>query len=356
MFYIALFSVTEILFLLGEFFLKNKNKILFWIFGLLAIFILCYFAGVRDFSVGADVETYVVKANEIANSSTIEEYFNFFGKNEYLYYGLIYVSSRFDQSLFLTLFLNEFVIVFPVFLSLYLMRNKVCISLGMLIYLFLFYNLSFCYLRQFFAVSLGVLSYVIFDRRKIISILLLISIAFIHFLSVLFIVIIIFCKLKLPKFVYFLSIFICLLGWILIPEILNLLKNIGILPAVYIESFYDAAETSGLPIGELVIYSVLYLICIKFCLKRKKYDLFAIFSIGIITILISVSSSYFSRISFYFKFFLILYLPIIYKKIKNRDNKIFFALLVLVLVILAWFWIVVRIDSENTYPYIFRNT
>ena len=79
MFYIALFSVTEILFLLGEFFLKNKNKILVWIFGLLAIFILCYFAGVRDFSVGADVETYVVKANEIANSSTIEEYFNLTG-------------------------------------------------------------------------------------------------------------------------------------------------------------------------------------------------------------------------------------------------------------------------------------
>ena len=138
---------------------KLKGLLLF-----LAVLIPAIVAGMRADIIGTDVRSYIEPLQYFANSSNkYSDFINYSGplyNGEYLsrfekgYVSLIYLCSRFDKSLFLTLFVCELIILGTLIGGLYKFNKKhhLSICLGLFIFLTLFYNLSFNLSRQCIAI------------------------------------------------------------------------------------------------------------------------------------------------------------------------------------------------------------
>lgn len=174
-FYLVVFAITILCFYLSEHLTKEQQKYSKYI-SFVGILFICLVAGMRGKDVGIDVKNYIVNYCNIAkNYNRLYDIFNSVYLdigNEYLFGFLLYICTRFNNSVQLLLFALQFLTIWPIYIACELFKKKYkefSITFAMSIYLFLYFNNSLNMMRQSVAVAfiiLGVVS-IIVNKNKI---------------------------------------------------------------------------------------------------------------------------------------------------------------------------------------------
>lgn len=361
--YLLIFGICFLFFLLAEKALQKKQYFRhFVVYSTIGISILCLFAGARDYTIGVDVIHYVYPAYKDALLVDFQTYLSVYTK-EQLYYIIAYFSSRIGSGMFFLLFINEAIIVLPLAIAFYKLKDRFSYSFAMLMYMLLFYNFSLCYMRQFCAISILVLvSVLLREQNYRWSIILCIIAFFFHSSSIIISVALFVVKFLKKWYQMALAIFVFLAALLLSTRLLPVLMTLGVIPSEYVERFYATMTSGGINIGELALYSIIYFvpICLSFR-YMKRNDLVNYYKacsfIGWIMILASsLISIYFYRLTFYFRFFALITLANSTKEtvVKGKVNRMLLYAFVLLICLVHWWWFTIYINLEQTYPYMFQ--
>ena len=339
----------------------KKNKIIFLVFSCIAILLPSILAGLRDKSIGIDVEWYIIPS---LNQVTKMSYYDFMASlstPEYFFYTLIYLVQFLPNPLFWALFFVELLIVTPLYISAFMNRKNVHPTFVLFAFFMLIYNFSFSLMRQFIAASFIVLAISLFYYRKekVLPLILLICSIFFHSSSVFIILITVLFYLfrRSSVFLFFLSV-LMLISIANIGSILLLLSNFSNVFLRYYNSFMNRENESSFFTVEIANFIFLILIyrflCNRSYLKANKMYLFhLLFLFGVFLSFGSIFSSYVIRFSYYFRFFGIFTLSLpLNKNIKaTGDKKIFCRCGIILLLVIYWVYFVVYKNFYNTFPY-----
>lgn len=171
MIYLLMFLLS-LVFMWSGFTLK-KNKIIKRILIITSLLIPCIMAGVRGLTVGTDTSGYVW--NLYSNAKNIEHFLGMISFSDWLYYStdylylfITYIIGHNQLPFQLLLFVYEFLIVIPIFISLNLnKKNDKNVLFGMFLFYMTFYNLSLNMVRQSIAIAFTILSFSILKNKNI---------------------------------------------------------------------------------------------------------------------------------------------------------------------------------------------
>lgn len=145
---------------------KTENKILWLLFSALGIFVICYFSGVRDLTIGTDTSIYPYKAYIYASNSASFKIFYTQASNEIvsepLYILMVYFTTKRFGTFSSVLFVTTLLTVLPVYISLNQINQtyrKNYVWFAMLIFYLMYFPFSFNLGRQFIAIGISTLSY-----------------------------------------------------------------------------------------------------------------------------------------------------------------------------------------------------
>lgn len=158
----------------AEYFFKRKSQTLGVFFSILSILILTWICGARDLSIGTDIRVY---GNTTFQTATVSPSFSKFidsltsiygssGETEFGYLFLNFIVSRFTNNTHIFLFILGLVINSLIYVSIYLMRNEIGLTLPYLTYCFLFFGTTLNLLRQSVALSFVLLGVVLLYKKK----------------------------------------------------------------------------------------------------------------------------------------------------------------------------------------------
>ena len=352
-----------LVYILTTIFMKTNRKSskFSFLFLILAVLIPSILAGMRDLSVGTDVNVYVAKYYEFArHSNSIFTFFNSY-KLDVGYGGVTYLISKISYNVHIFLFFIELLIVFPVFISAYKLKNKIPMNLFCLIYMLTFYNMSFNIVRQSLAISFIILSFTYFitnENKK--SLFYAIVAVLFHSTSIIFLIIPIIYKylnqkLKREKLIAI------LLVLVLIPIfyskiLLFMINNVGIISSRY-SIYLEQLETSNFSAFQIGYRIIIFLILILHSkeLKNDNNNFYIAMSFAnIIFYLLNNVVLYAGRISFYFSAVANLFgLGIIYYNIKAPKKRIMYFLIIVSILVSYWYIQYIILKSGDTYPFKF---
>ena len=161
--YIFVFFIVIAISVCFEF---SKNKILKGIFGISIVLILSIFGGVRDLTIGTDVLIYGEKSFQSALL-----YESFFKLYNYLrldigYLFLTFIVSKFSSNINFFLFILQLICNGVVLKVLADNRKKGSVTIGLIIYLGIYYCRTFNFLRQSIAIVIILYGYKFLDEDK----------------------------------------------------------------------------------------------------------------------------------------------------------------------------------------------
>ena len=136
--------------------LKEKpNRLKHIIMVAFIIMLPAVLAGLRDYSIGTDVQIYAKSVFENAvRSSSVNSVLERYSELEPGFLMLAFIVSRITSSVHFFLFSIAFIIQLFVYLALYRTRNYCSIFMGESVYLFLIYNASLNMMRQTIAMAI----------------------------------------------------------------------------------------------------------------------------------------------------------------------------------------------------------
>ena len=142
----------------------------------LALMMPCILAGFRAISVGSDTGDYPLSLFKIAQYSDYITYlgstFDHMWVRDYVYdMGIgyatfIYVIALFTEKYMVVLFLTEFVIVVCVFRAIFISLSQRYRWIGMLLFYFMYYNVTLNNMRQWMAMAILLLAFAHFIKRN----------------------------------------------------------------------------------------------------------------------------------------------------------------------------------------------
>lgn len=368
LYYLMMFIIVLIITYYAELkYKKNKIKV-GHIFSIIIIFLLSVFAGMRDYSVGIDVSIYVVPYFEKAQISSNLWQFIIDSNIEPLFGVIIYLNAKYAKDLFYTLFLCQLLTITPIYLCIYKKRKDISITLSVMIYLFLFYNLSFCIIRQCISIALIMYAFICCKDKRIKKIsIFIISILF-HYSSIIFLSIIIILKIFQNKrysvIINIILITIAVMSIFFISDIIGFLSNdLHIIRNMYYDVFITMMENKNndISIFETFLKGIFILFPYFLSLKRKNTELaeyteMAYYSFfGYVLSFAAVISQYLVRLSYFFSFYMIFTLSQSAYFFKNRKNKYTeYKLTLFILLIVYWYVVYVKWNWFGTVPYVFK--
>ncbi len=343
---------------------RTKNKPAYWFLVGISLLLTAAMAGLRDYTVGADVLTYGNGTFYAAlrNHSLISCLDRIDLEDGYV--AINYFISRFTDNLHWFYFIIALLMNIFVFAALhrYKKNNAFSEALGMFIYYCTFYNQSLNILRQSLAVAIFFLaiSYM-FEKKYIKYTILCIAAALFHISAII-------CILFLPIYVLIkkyptlkMSILI-IAGSATVVAMYAVISewmiDKGIFPEKYIRYIGDQREFAFK--WDSLIVRLPILLFGKYTFKQfKKTNYINIFLtlmiiLEIVFMQLAVFVEYASRISIYvmaFRAFLLVNMILTtYKENKNHIDY-GFALIVILYVIVVWFCSVIIQNNNFTYPY-----
>lgn len=349
---------------------KIKNKEIFFL--VFSFIILFFVSGLRNNYVGADTATYISTFNIIKNiplSQSFELYF----ESGYILYNYV-IGLFFDNAQFLII-ISSFIIIIAITTFIYKNSANVYMSLYLFITLMFYYD-SMNIMRQFLAVSVILYGFEFVKSRKFIKYLVCVIIAtFLHTTAIISILIYFLYSWQFSYKRIFL-LFICsLVGYSLLNPILIIVFEL--LPryasyetrlgsnnfASYIAAFmyfvivlfgliilrYDYSKSKKYQIGDLLKQNDNLLINDN----TNSYIYSPLTYIMVITTVLNFLAIEFNilgRADIYFSIFVIIYLPNVINKIKNKNIKflsyffilIFCTLYNIIIFLLRpdWHWVI----------------
>ena len=355
---------------------KNTNKRVYLILSALGIFIPCFVAGVRDYSIGTDVNLYV---NPLYRASLhFNNFFDYIKStgsevNDLGYLFLTFISGKISKDIFTLFFLSEFLIIYPVYKALKNINNNdnnKIVIFGMFILYMVLFNLSLNMVRQSIAISLSILSFSYFIKEdKFKTILFLILAYSFHSSSLVMIATFVFynffknekTEVKSNLLFEYLVVSIIITIIFLLPNIIIFLIDINLLDSTHFRRMLDNPNNYDINFIRTTWYIIFYLI---FALNRKKsrenipnsqFYIFMSF-ISIIILQLGAVIQFTERIGYYLLYTtLIVGIPFltINKKtsIIKRNNT---TLIIIIVFVSYWFYWFVLKGSSQTYPFVFR--
>lgn len=346
---------------------KNKGNIKYWLFVVLAVLFISFFAGCRDIGIGIDTETYSQSYFENADYSSFYDFVQdlpyYMGDKGYL--ALNYLSHLFDNHIWIALFFTALWIYGFAFIAGALFARKLSFrfELFVFLYLFIFYNTTFNLMRQHCALSVIMLAYYYFyvKNYKISFVLLVIS-YFFHtsVVAVLPLPILYFlCEMKNKT----------LQTWILVGVVLVLIASISFfyqfieLLSVYDiisdaysdrygnDTMYESrSSVSPFQVIFMVIPFVLYYLSYRKCiLDSQEYRFNILIHIMYVFFwFFSLISIYLFRLGFYYQFVQLFTLPYIFRDGALRKE---YKWLSLIYIAAFWWYNFIFHATHGTYPY-----
>lgn len=353
---------------------RESNKKLFKILSFIAIMIPCLIAGLRDYSIGTDVNLYV---NPLFNVSlyfnNFFDYINSTGSevNDIGYLFLTFISGKLSKDIFWLFFLSEFLIIAPIYKALLnVTKNKKIIICGIFIFFMVLYNLSLNMVRQSIAIAFSMLSfsYFIKGNKPKTFIFLLIALSF-HSSSIIMLVTFAFYHFfhkektnakKSFMFEYFVFSIITI-SIIMLPNILSFLIKIELLDAKHFGRLLENSSKYDINFIRTAWYIIFYFL---FLFNKKRFSInisnsqfynFLSF-ISIVILQLGAVVQFSERIGYYF-FFISLILGVPFLIVDNENKKIkrdYLVLIIFVVFFAYWFYWSIYIGSNQTYPFVFR--
>ncbi len=230
--YLLVFVIVEILAIICNKVEKNKNT---KIFAFMIIMILSIFAGVRDLTIGTDVNVYGANWFQIAcDCQSFEDYISLINTTDIGYLFINYIVSRFTTNVNVFLFIIQLICNSLVIITLYKYRERCPFWLSLLTYLSIFYCRTFNILRQSIALSILFYSIKYLYKNKNLKYLIAIIISSLfHYTAVFGVVILVLkriCESKSKyKNLYLLLIFlITIVSVYFIKDVIAILYSIGL--------------------------------------------------------------------------------------------------------------------------------
>lgn len=363
MIYIITFLISIFLVLLSNNY-KHKNKKFSIFLSVLAVVVVAFIAGARDYSIGTDTSGY---ANIIFNyAKTYPNIFDFYshaaiwGEGGYLF--LNYAVARFTSDPHIYYFVLGFIMYGLTLWSLWrYSKFGFSVTLAWACYLFLFYGDTLNAMRQMLACSIVFFAFSYFLEKKYISYVLLMLLAFSCHKSALLgiapaVVYLVLQKKdkKSVKLLIVIGVFVFALFY---EYIAQALMNIGLLPA----DRYDKYLASGIPFDlNALILRLPFLMFIyawyklyKGETKEKQVFFDTVLMLVIIDLLFSQMRSivvWLYRLTLYFGMYRCIgYSRIIHSNIKS--NKIFLSVVLLLYLIVLFVYQIMYQGNNGIYPY-----
>lgn len=159
MIYIFIFSLTGLLIYQSEYYEKKHKKILSDLIAIAAVLTISTFAGLRDISVGTDVEYYLVKHFNWASmfKGRMWEYVVYlttFEEVEPIYAFVQYIGYHIFHKVNFVLFILSFITHTFIYFGIKKKENEISVSFGWIIYCFIYFNTSLNIVRQSCAVAI----------------------------------------------------------------------------------------------------------------------------------------------------------------------------------------------------------
>lgn len=369
--YLVTFGVSSMMFYLSST-SQRKSRRNFW--AVMGILVLAVLAGLRDASVGTDVNVYGrALYTQALNSSGFISYFSGHATSllsEPGYYLLTYFLSLFFKDYHWGLFVYQLLPLMFVYLAMKRCEKlfNTPVWLGMLLYDLMLYNYSLNIIRQ--CIAVGFVFYgvtFLFEKRyKPFVILIFLAVSF-HTMGIIgFAILPMYLILQQGRFISQRkqmkrgAIFIFLLFALLISgsQIVAFLVNRGLLREFYLQYLSGgrySGSTTGVPwiiVFGHIIYTLVLILYKRFTDNRGGESLFLIMS----SIIVGIASfavgyiQYIDRLNFFFVPLQAVGLANIYNC--NRPKRIY-AFLIIGFALMLWYYAIVMKGSGETIPYKF---
>lgn len=375
MIYVLMFVGSLLLFNIALKF-RFTNKKVFVLFSLIALVLPCFLAGVRDYSIGTDVNLYVEPLYRVSKCfSHFFDFVNMSGSevNDYGYLFLTFICGKLSNDIFLLFFLSELLVIAPIYKSLLNMTDKSKpILYGIFIFYMVLYNLSFNMVRQSIAIAFSILSFTYFLKKKNLKSILSLIIAFcFHSSSIIMLTTFILSTFfesrksnsKDTVGLRYLIVIILILVVILFPNIIRMLINLGLLNAKHFSrllGYYNNIDINFVRTAWYIAFYLLFLLNKGKLSKNLSNSYFYSFLsfISIIILQLGAVVQFSERIGYYY-FFITLILGVPFMCFNNNsDNSIkrksIINLIVIFIFFSYWFYWSIYIGSNQTYPFVFR--
>lgn len=380
-------AIYIIAYMVSCFFLyeSEKNKRLSLICVFLGLGIPCILAGMRAYTVGVDIQTYILPTYNLAKEYNSFIYFFFYYKEvflhgvkipEFAYLFLVYFTTKIFVSVQFVLFNIHLMIVIPIYLGLKRLNKiyKISIWYGMLIFYFMFFNISLCVMRQYMSIAFVFLgtAYLLTGSKKKFFLYCFIGFLF-HSAAVVSVIIymtyIIMNKkndlvLKISEsrsilikdIKYYLSIFVSVIVVLSFNKLTSILSYFNLdYYAKYIDSNIANSTSNAMKFLREIPFILLILATSKgFKSKNKNAQFYLLLYIyNVIILLFSINNAYFYRIAYYFSIFNTILFPSLILSLNNKPNKIIYSFCLFTYLGIYWYYFFVFIGRYGTVPYQF---
>lgn len=344
---------------------KIKQMILLW--SVLSIAVTVILAGLRDYSIGIDVENYRsfrLYWGQAYASGNLGEYLKFYSKfeHEYIFALIIGCVAQYTGNFRLFLFICHTVIITGVYIGAYRQRKNVNPAMVMLLFYLYFYSHSLNVMRQYMAMAVVFAFLADVQQGKYLRYTIAVFVSmFIHTTAIialapmiLYIVIDHKKYLGAPKRKKRLVVFLLLCGIVFFVPLIKIVMSLGFLGGF--RYFIEGDEK------EWPLYLTAFLLVELFGIYvfRKRYrlsspysDFFLMCSIAYILLQqLGGLMNYGKRIAAYFSFLNILTIASLAKCSKQNDNKILINTAIISISLFYWIFFYVIKNASHTYPYV----
>ncbi len=364
MIYLLCFGASA---LFAQFAYKSKAKYAVFIWSAMSIAVTVILAGLRDYSIGIDVEnyrTFNIYWGKASDTGTLAEYLKFYSRyeKEYLFALLVGVIAQYTGDFRLFLFICHFVIITGVYIGAYRQRKNVNPALVMLLFYLYFYSHSLNVMRQYMAMAILFAFVADIQKKRYVRYTIVVLITtLIHstsFLGLMPMLIYMFMK----NLQYFGApkrrkriIVIGIVGMlVLFVPMLKILMSFGLFTVF---DYYINGDEKGWPFIVtaflLVELAAVYIFRKQFRVNSPYGDFFLICSIAYILLQqLGGLMNYGKRIAGYFSFINILTIASLARCSKQIDNKIIINGGIIAFSLLYWFYFYVLQNASQTYPYV----
>ncbi len=352
--YIICIIITLILNFFAEKSFKRNNKILGLSFLGISLFTLCFIAGVRNLTVGTDVNVYVSRLIHVSNNSI--DIFNYLkNSNSDLLFALLIYLGNLSKSAHFVLFLIELAVALPIYIYAYKTKEKNSLSITILIFFLTMYCVSFNLMRQSIAIAICILAYYYFNNKHKNQAYFLVIIASLFHKTALIVIVALFInwmiksKIKYKSFLMFLTIVCLIFSGLFMDKIVMLTSY-----SKYLNLSNFMRSFSWGSILKIIFWIVLGILSYnKGVDKEHKQDTLIAIMFAIISLVLTITSFKIpgtGRLGYYFTdlfyFIIIFEIP---RSFKQRKTILFFV--VSILALLWWKMTAVENDISRVNPY-----
>lgn len=376
MIYIGMFSAS-ILFLELAFILKKNSNALYKLCIVISILIPCLLAALRAYNVGSDTHNYVNMFRMADNTSGFSEYLNkiesYWGFSDVAFIFINYIVFKLTNSIEAELFVQEALIIIPVFSALFIMsKNKNQVIFGVVIFYLFFYNMSLNIIRQSIALSFEILALVFLEKnnKKCFLFFSLIGILFHNTAIVIYGICLLYWFIKTKtinskaKGLILAFLIAIAIGFVVnIKHTLPFILSLNLLDYRYY-SYTSIYLRSSVNIDWITTLTCLFVLILMLWNKKilrenlRYVDFYIIMlALGLILHQTSMSIDYVQRIALYFYcpcFLLILPQFAIKSSKCIRQKELIYNAAIFVLFLAYFIWSILINNSNQTLPYLFR--